>query len=515
MSFTIIEKEQAEFMNDQLKQNLKLVNETLEKAEYYEQAARTLNFDMETICPEKGMEREGDVAAFLENEAFQLQKAPAFTDAAEALYAGREELERYDRALAEALHRQYLKTKNRTPEVNHEMTRTYNRAFSVWSKAREASDFQQFLPALTDVLKAQRLDISLREGAKEDLYDNMLDDYERGLTAADLDVCFGRVKERLVPLLQKIMASKKTIRTDFLSRPVTDEQQRIFARYLLTVIGFDFTRGNFTTSEHPFTDGLGPDDARITTHYYPTQLISSMYSIIHEGGHALFEQLQPKESHIHHLTGEKTMGMHESVSRFYENVLGRSRGFIHLIFPEMQRIFAGVLDDVTEEELYEAVNVVSPGLIRTEADEFTYAFHVIIRYELEREIAEGKAELSDLPQLWADRYESYLGIRPASDREGVLQDVHWTFGFGYFPSYCIGNMYNSMYVKEMRKSIDLDRALAEGDFASINTWMAEHVFAKADLLSPKEWIRDITGRALTPDDFLDYLEEKYTALYEL
>ena len=230
MSFTIIEKEQAEFMNDQLKQNLKLVNETLEKAEYYEQAARTLNFDMETICPEKGMEREGDVAAFLENEAFQLQKDPAFTDAAEALYAGREELERYDRALAEALHRQYLKTKNRTPEVNHEMTRTYNRAFSVWSKAREASDFQQFLPALTDVLKAQRLDISLREGAKEDLYDNMLDDYERGLTAADLDVCFGRVKERLVPLLQKIMASKKTIRTDFLSRPVTDEQQRIFAR---------------------------------------------------------------------------------------------------------------------------------------------------------------------------------------------------------------------------------------------------------------------------------------------
>jgi carboxypeptidase Taq len=196
-------------------------------------------------------------------------------------------------------------------------------------------------------------------------------------------------------------------------------------------------------------------------------------------------------------------------------VIGRSEAFIHLIYPKVKELFPDAMFDVTERELYEAVNIVKPSLIRTEADEFTYIFHIMIRYEIEKMIVAGEVEIDDLPKIWNDKYEEYLGVRPFDDASGVLQDVHWTSGFGYFPTYALGNMYNSMYAARMRKEIDVDEAVANGNFALINDWMAENVWKKADRLAPADWIRDITGRELSPDDFLDYLEKKYSALYGL
>ena len=180
-----------------------------------------------------------------------------------------------------------------------------------------------------------------------------------------------------------------------------------------------------------------------------------------------------------------------------------------------KKIFPGLLDDVSKRELYEAVNIVQPSLIRTEADEFTYTFHIIIRYEIEKMAVNGKVSIEDLPRIWNDKYEEYLGIRPSCDREGVLQDVHWASGFGYFPTYAIGNMYNAMYYNRMKNELDIDALLRSGDFGTINGWMEKNVFAKANLLAPSDWITDITGRAFTPVDFLDYLEDKYSELYEL
>ena len=260
---------------------------------------------------------------------------------------------------------------------------------------------------------------------------------------------------------------------------------------------------------------MGRYDARVTTHYYPDQFASSMYSIIHEGGHALFEQNQPQADHDYFLTDGKTLGMHESVSRFYENRIGRSRSFVHFIYPQVCEAFPQVMGDVTEEEFYAALNVVEPSLIRTEADEFTYTFHIIIRYEIEKALFSGQAKVEDIRELWNRKYEQYLGIRPATDRDGVLQDVHWTSGFGYFPTYAVGNFYNAMYYNRMKEEIPVETSIAAGDFGPVNRWMTDHVFAKADLLPPQEWIRDITGRDFTPDDFLDYLEDKYAAIYQL
>ena len=356
---------------------------------------------------------------------------------------------------------------------------------------------------------------SLLEHPSPVAYDDLLDVYERGMTSGQLDVIFDACRERLVPLLKRILSSEKKIRTDFTCRRTDEKAQETAARYLLRTMGYDFERGLLTTTEHPFTDTPGRDDVRVTTHYFPENFMSSMYSVIHEGGHALFDQNQPRAHWDHFITGEKTMGQHESVSRFYENRIGRSEAFIRLVFPELQKIMPETLGDVSSRELYEAVNRVRPTLIRTESDEFTYTFHIMIRYEIEKMIVGGQAKIEDLPRIWNDKYEEYLGVRPANDREGVLQDVHWTSGFGYFPTYALGNFYNAMYYNQMAKEIDIDAAVEAGRFDLINGWMRDHVFNIADRMAPSEWIRAITGRSLTPDDFLDYLESKYTALYEL
>ena len=508
---------ESDLQEQELRENLQLVKKVLAKAERYDHACRVLTYDQETICPRDAMEEQGEVIAFLSNQSYKLIKDPIFIEAAENLYARRDQLEKYDRAMAELLHRSYLQNKNITPGLQHEFSLVFNRAFVKWSEAREASDYGMFAPSLKEVVQVNRKMIELRgeDAAGNTPYDCLLDDYERGMTSDVLDEAFGACKERLIPLLEKIVKSPRKIRTDFLHRRTEDEQQARMARWLLEQMQFNFDRGAFTTSEHPFTDGLGRNDARVTTHYYPEQFVSSMYAIIHEGGHALFEQNQPQKEYDFFLTGGKTLGMHESVSRFYENRIGRSKSFVHFIYPQVCRVFPQVMKDVTEEEFYAALNMVRPSLIRTEADEFTYTFHIIIRYEIEKALFSGQAKVEEIRELWNRKYEQYLGIRPSTDRQGVLQDVHWTSGFGYFPTYAIGNFYNAMYYNRMKEEIPVEASVSAGNFEPVNRWMAEHVFAKSDLLAPQEWIRDITGRSFTPDDFLDYLEEKYSGIYLL
>ena len=508
----------------QLAEKLQRVKDTLDTAERYEHAVHVMNFDMETLCPADAMEEEGETIAFLSTKAYELLKTEDFTEAAEYLYAhrfgsgtetepGEDALETEDRVLAENLHREYAKIKNITPEMNHAFTLAFNKAYIDWLNAKNAADYRIFAPSLEKVREINLKEVSLRTEQKATVYDSLLDDYERGITSFDLDEAFGQCKERLIPFLEKIRSSKKVIRTDFLHRKVKDEQQKEMAQYLLETMRYDFRRGAFTTTEHPFTDDLARNDVRVTTHYYPDMFYSNMYSIIHEGGHALFGQLQPYGHHERHIANSMTLGMHESVSRFYENRIGRSRAFTGLIFDRTKEIFPGLLDDVTPEEFYEAMNIAEPSLIRTEADEFTYTFHIIIRYEIEKMIVNGGAAIEDLPRIWNEKYKEYLGIEPANDAEGILQDVHWSGGFGYFPTYALGNMYNAMYYNRMKNEIAVEERIAAGDFETINGWMKENVFARANLLAPKEWIRDITGRDFTPVDFLDYLEEKYGAIY--
>ncbi len=502
-------------MRPELSKALTDIKQALAEAARYEHACSLINFDLETICPPKAMEEQGDLISFLDNKAFLICHSDSFLKDARTLYEGRDELEELDRILAEGLWRELARTRNVAPEQALAFSRTYNKAYVDWLSAKEKGDFSIFAPSLKAVRDADLKKQSLLDHPSAQIYDDLVDVYERGMTSEQLDSIFAACRERLVPLLREIMKSPKKIRTDFTSRYVDERTQEEIARYMLRTICFDFDRGLLSTTEHPFTDSPARNDERVTTHYRPHNFISSIYSVVHEGGHALFDQNQPAVNWDYFITGEKTMGEHESVSRFYENRIGRSEAFISLVYPRLRELCPDALGDVTPRELYEAVNVVSPSLIRTEADEFTYTFHIMIRYEIEKMIVNGQAEIEDLPRLWGDKYEEYLGVRPSNDREGVLQDVHWSSGFGYFPTYAMGNFYNAMYYNQMAKDLDIDEAVAAGRLDLIRDWMTDHVFRYADRMAPSEWIQKITGRSLTPDDYLDYLEKKYRALYEI
>lgn len=500
-------------MNKELKAEFDHVCEVLKTYERYVNAECVMNYDLETICPSKGMEYQGETISFFATKGYELIKDNGFVNDVTYLNAHIDEFEERDRVLIKTLFEENERNRNITPEMNSEFENIINKSYIDWLSAKQKSDYSIFAPSLSKVRDVELKKIKLYDKASPVVYDNLLDLYEKGVTSADLDEYFGRYKERMIPLFEKIKKSDKKIRTDFLSRKVTDEQQRLMAVYLMNLIGFDFDRGAFTTTEHPFTDGLARNDIRITTHYYPEMFSASMYTILHEGGHALFEMFVPVEDYDHHINFYKTMGQHESVSRFYENRIGRSKEFIHLIFPKVREIIPQVVSDVSEEEFYEGLNVVRPTFIRTEADEFTYTFHVIIRYEIEQMIVNRQVEIKDIPKLWNRKYTEYLGITPSNDREGVLQDMHWSSGFGYFPAYALGNMYNAMYYNTMDKEIGIMQCVSEGHIDKINDWMKERVFKRADMLDPKPWIKEITGRSLEPDDFMDYLDDKYSEMY--
>ncbi len=496
---------------------LKNVDETLNDVENYYHAYKIINYDQETICPKKAMEEQGEVNSFISLQAFKLLKNEDFIKSGEVLFANKDELNPLDSILADNLHRDYIKNKNITPAKQNEFSLVYSKGFVDWMNAKEKKDFSLFAPSLKKIVKAQKEYISLRDDKDKFAtpYDVLLSDYERGMSSADLDEFFSSIKDRLLPLLKKIQASDTKIRTDFMNRIVSIDRQAKFSTYLMKTIGFDLSRGALATTEHPFTDGLGKNDARITTHYYEDNFISNVFTIVHEGGHAIFEQNQPEEDYAHHIADNMSMGMHESVSRFFENRLGRSRAFIHLIYPEFIKEFKDIFPDVTEEELYRGINEVKPTLIRTDSDEFTYTFHIIIRYEIEKKLINEDFPVDKVPELWSDLYYKYLGIRPQNDKEGVLQDVHWASGFGYFPTYAIGNAFNATYFKTMNKDFDVMKAIENDDYKKIVNWMTNNVFNKANHMTSKEWIKSITGSEFSSKDFLDYLEDKYTKLYNL
>ena len=502
-------------------QELDYIKSKLKKKYMLEDAVKTLIFDQSTVCPSKGMSEKNEAIAYLTKEAFDVIHDDKFYEYVIDLYKNKDSLDEWDKALIRQLYRKYLIEKNISTDDTYEFSLNESNAFVSWSDAKEKADYSLFkddLKKIVDqsILKAKRREADpVGNSVPNDTYDRLLDIFEEGMLQKDIDPLFDEYKERVINLIDKILSSKKVIRTDFISRPVSIEKQREITKYLMDIQGFDFDRGIFSTSEHGYTERLSANDVRITTHFYEDQFLSSIYTVLHETGHALFDQRQPQKNTEYYIFDGKTLGMHESVSRFYENIIGRSYGFIKMIYPGLKEIIPDVLSDVTDRELFEAASRVNLSLIRTEADEVTYGLHVIIRYELEKELISGRLSPDDLPKAWNNKYEEYLRICPSNDREGVLQDVHWTSDFGYFPTYLLGNFYNSMYYNRLKEEVDLEKVYSGGTLEPVNKWMTENVFAKADRLTPKEWIRDITGRAVCADDFMTYLEEKYSVIYEL
>ena len=486
----------------------------LDEIAAYSRAVEKINFDLATVCPPDGRDLAGEDMALLGKHLHALTHSPAYREGLAELYENRDSLSEVDRRTVERLWKAYGRIKNQSEEFAFALDRARTRAYSVWLEAKEASDFSRFLPALREVSDLTRAAAQLCEPRAATPYETMLDEFEETATVPFLDRFFDELCPAVKALLSRTQAAPHTPRTDFLSRPVPIPVQESISRELLRLEGLRESALVFTTTEHPFTTMFTGKDVRVTTHYHETAFFSNIFTTLHEGGHALFMQNEPAAFYARHADNGMTNAMHECVSRFFENSVGRSAAFLRYLYPIL-REKTGVLDDVSERELYEAVNAVSPGLNRCEADELTYPLHILLRYRLEKGFINGDFPLEELPARWNAGMRELLGVEVPCDREGVLQDVHWCDSYGYFPSYALGGAYGAQILHTVRQELPFDELLSRGELGPIREFFVERVFARASLQTPDEWIRSITGESLNLRYYLDYLTEKMTDLYRL
>ena len=331
-----------------------------------------------------------------------------------------------------------------------------------------------------------------------------------------LDIFFNELKKEIVPFLKKIQEKKKSLKEENkIDVPVDEDIQFKFAKYLANYVGFDFEKGIIETSEHPFTLNLNKNDVRLTTNNKKDTPFSTVFSIIHEAGHGIYEQ-QTGDELIDTLLGTGgTMGLHESQSRFMENIVGRNKSFWKPLYKKAQEFYP-FLKDIDFEEFSKQINKIEPGLIRVEADELTYSLHIMVRYEIEKMIFAGEVSIDDLPKIWNQKMVEYLGMEPKNDSEGLMQDVHWYCGLvGYFPSYAIGSAYASQIYNTMKKDFDVDKALENQDIKKITDWLGEKIHKYGRLKDTAEIIKKVTGEELNPKYYIDYLKEKYSKIYEI
>ncbi len=497
-------------------EKLRKLFKQLDEIDAYGRCLGKVSFDMECCAPEEGIDQAGEDMAVIGQRLHKMTHSKTYQKLICELHADSEGLTPVQKKAIEHLYDDYAQEKNISAKLAYEMDLASSKAYGAWLKAKKANDFSLFRDSLADLIRYTRIAVELRDEKKATVYDSCLDDIEKGGSIAQLDAFFAALKARIVPLLLRVVEEGKPIREDFMSRPVPIPAQEAMSRYLLELEGLRSSALVLMTTEHPFTTNFGNRDVRVTTHYHEDSFISNVFTTLHEGGHALFMQNEPQEFFDQHCDNNMSNAMHETISRFYENLIGRSEAFVSYVAPKIRELSGGIFDDVSERELYEAVNVARPSLIRTEADELSYCLHIMIRYELEKAFINGEITVDDIPALWNAKYREYLGIDVPDDTRGCLQDVHWSgISYGYFPSYALGNAYGAQILATMKKDFDVDAAVRAGELFKIRDWLTEHVFSIASLTTPDEWIRAITGEGLNPDYFLDYLEDKFTKLYEL
>ena len=486
----------------------------LEKKLYaYKTANSSLYLDSVTTAPKDTAEGRGIALGILAGESQKFYTAPETIELLSFLTAHKDELEYIRQREVEELNRQIQQLSRIPADEYMEYAMLTNEASSVWHRAKEENDFELFRPVLEKLVAFNRKFAGYYDSEKKP-YDALLDEYERGTDMEYLDHFFHVIRKRLIPLIRQIQNAEQ-VDDSFLHRYYPIEIQRKFSDYLMEVMGLDRTHCTIGETEHPFTLEFNNKDVRITTNYNEDCVTESMYSVIHEGGHAKYELGVMDELQYTCLSSGVSMGVHESQSRFYENIIGRSRAFVEAIFPKMQEFFPEQLADVTAEQMYRAINKVEPSLIRTEADELTYCLHVLIRYEIEKKLIDGSLEARDIPAVWNRLYKEYLGVEVPDDKRGCLQDSHWSGGaIGYFPSYALGSAYGAQMLRNMEKEIDVWGPVAKGDLSQVSAWLREKVHQYGSLKPPKDVVKNACGE-FDPTVYTDYLTKKYTEIYRL
>ncbi|WP_101875609.1 carboxypeptidase M32 [Lachnoclostridium edouardi] len=394
-----------------------------------------------------------------------------------------------------------------------EYTKLISQAGRIWAKAKSKKDFSMFAPVLETILDYKIKMARLNAEKGREPYDVLLAGFDDSFLQKELDEFFYTVKKELVPFLREIREKGRKIDNCFLQGDYSEEGQEKLARFLAEYIGFDFDKGVLAVSPHPFTTSLHNKDVRITTHY-DNRVDHSAFSVIHEGGHGLYEMGIDDKLTQTILGQGASMAMHESQSRFMENCIGRSKAFWKPIYGKVQEIFPKELGNISLNQFIEGINKVEPGFIRINADELTYSLHILVRYELEKDLIGGKLSVKDLEQAWADKYKAYLGVEPKDAAEGVLQDIHWSQGsLGYFPSYALGSAFAAQIYWAMREKMDIDRLLEKGDLKTIREYLRENIHSYGKTKDSLSLMRQATGREFSPDFYIKYLKEKYSQLY--
>lgn len=414
------------------------------------------------------------------------------------------------------LRRQYDKLVKLPKRLVEELTRTAVLGQQVWQQARRDNDYAAFAPLLKKTVELKRAQIAAL-GYAELPYDALLDYFEPRERTTNVAAVLAALKDDLVPLVAEIRASPRRPDLTLLKRVYPVDAQAAFGRMTAAAIGFDFNRGRLDVTVHPFCSGMGPNDCRITTRYDERFFNAGLFSILHEAGHGIYDQGLPAEEYGLPLGSAVSMGIHESQSRMWENLVGRSRAFWQYFYGQAQQAFPQALGGVALDDFYFAVNDVRPSLIRVEADECTYNLHILVRFELEQALVTGDLTVDELPGAWNERYRDYLGIVAETDRDGVLQDIHWSAGlFGYFPTYALGNLYAAQFFAQAETDLgELAPQFAGGQFAPLRRWLSEKIHKAGQRYSAAELVERVTGQPLSHRPLLTHLRQKFGPLYGL
>lgn len=485
----------------------------LSKVADVEYSISVLNWDQEVFMPEKGAKHRAQQISTLSGIAHELSTNETFGKL--LLKLSKEKLTEIEQLNIKESLKNYERNNKYTTDFVQQMSKTISEAFIAWQEAKQKSDYSIFAPKLKALVKLKREECELL-GYKNHPYNAQLDLYEPGATVEDLDILFNDVKKELVPFVQQIANAKQNDES-LMFNYFNKDKQLAYTEELLAQMGYDFKAGRQDISSHPFTTNFGPLDVRVTTRVDENNLNEIMWSSIHEGGHALYEQGLLEENYGLPAGSYLSLGIHESQSRLWENNVGRSLGYWKHNFKRLQTVFPENLSQFTAEDFYKAMNIVKPSLIRTSADELTYHFHVLIRYEIEKELIAGAIEVEDLPKIWNKKYKDYLNIDVPNDAKGVLQDIHWSHGsFGYFPTYSIGSFYAAQFFNQAKKEIkSLETQIENGELIPLLDWLREKIHRHGRLFAASDLCEKITGEKLNFKHFLEYAKNKYNKLYHL
>ncbi len=493
------------------------LNEKLKELSHLGNVVGLMHWDQEVMMPAGATNSRAQQLSLLAGIYHEKLTSPIINDLLNQIEEGSlDQLNAYEICNIKEARRNYDRAIKVPKDLVQKIAELSSRGHKIWANARENNKFGEFAPCLKELVELKKQWAGYIDPEKP-AYDINIDDFERGFSIKIIDPLFQKLKEELIPLIQNIQESSYSPDRSFLNKKYPITKQESLGKQIAKEIGFDFNFGRMDTSVHPFCGGGDYTDVRITTRYSEDDFIESLYAVIHETGHGLYEQGRNKKYAGLPVSEALSMGMHESQSLFWEKLIGRKKAFIVNYLDLFNLTFARTFDGVSPQQFYEAINICEPSLIRVDADEVTYPLHIILRYEIEKGLFDGTMEVDELPEIWNQKMQDYLGIRPPSDTLGVLQDVHWSGGsFGYFPSYTLGALFAAQFYQTIANEIpETNQIIEEGNFEVIKNWLNEKIHSQGILYSTDELLNKVTGQSLNPEIFISYLKKKYQEIYKL